>query len=104
MWILEGIDFVVLLLVDLVEVGELVVLCGIVSGWLLVQVGLGGVQDVMVYLCSVDVGVFIQYLFGGFEIGGCLFYSVDFIWLNFEVWCGVLVQVLEEIVMMLYVL
>ena len=94
MRILEGIDPAALPLADLVEAGEPVVLRGIASGWPLVQAGLGGVQDAMAYLCSVDAGAPIQYSFGGPEIGGRPFYSADFTRLILEVRRGVLAQVL----------
>ena len=97
MRILEGIDPAALPLADLVDAGEPVVLRGIASGWPLVQAGLGGVHDAMVYLCSVDAGAPIQYSFGGPEIAGRPFYSADFTRLNFEVRRGLLAQVLEEI-------
>ena len=93
----EGIDPAALPLADLVDAGEPVVLRGIASGWPLVQAGLGGVHDAMVYLCSVDAGAPIQYSFGGPEIAGRPFYSADFTRLNFEVRRGGLAQVLEEI-------
>lgn len=102
MRILEGIDPAALPLADLVEAGEPVVLRGIATDWPLVQAGLGGVQDAMAYLCSVDAGAPIQYSFGGAEIGGRPFYSADFTRLNFEVRRGVLAQVLEEIAMTLH--
>ncbi len=69
MRILEGIDPAALPLADLVDAGEPVVLRGIASGWPLVQAGLGGVHDAMVYLCA-SMRVPIQYSFGGAEIGG----------------------------------